>query len=155
MNFLLTYRPSGAIIYNGMQTGLKVPFGDIRKQTVKLTFFSDVKLGGAIEGVDAVNDAVIKGIFDAVNYAVNDAVNKGIIDAVNDAVIVGLIDVVKVINKNINGVGINELIKVSEKSHRTVQRYLQTLKIINLIEFQGAAKTGKYFLTKKFKSKIK
>lgn len=147
MNFLLTYRPSGAIIYNGMQTGLKVPFGDIRKQTVKLTFFSDVKLGGAIEGVDAVNDAVIKGIFDAVNYAVN--------DAVNDAVIVGLIDVVKVINRNINEVGINELIKVSEKSHRTVQRYLQTLKIINLIEFQGAAKTGKYFLTKKFKSKIK
>ena len=41
------------------------------------------------------------------------------------------------------------------KSNAQVKRYLQTLKILNLIEFQGAAKTGKYYLTKKIKSKIK
>jgi hypothetical protein len=39
----------------------------------------------------------------------------------------------------------------TEKSHRTVKRYLQTLKILNLIEFQGAAKTGKYYLNKENK----
>ena len=43
---------------------------------------------------------------------------------------------------------INEIMKKTGKSNATVKRYLQILKTINLIEFKGAAKIGKYFLTK-------
>ncbi len=44
------------------------------------------------------------------------------------------------------------------KSNATAKRYLQILKTTGLIEFKGAAKTGKYFtiskaLTKKNKKK--
>ena len=89
----------------------------------------------------------------AVNDAVNDAVKKGLIDAVNDAVNGGLIDVVRVINNSKTGCKFNDLRKKIGKSHRTVQRYIQLLKTLGLIEFQGAAKTGKYFLTKETKFK--
>ena len=41
------------------------------------------------------------------------------------------------------------------KSNAQVKRYLKTLKTLELIEFQGAAKTGKYYLTKKIKAKLK
>lgn len=41
------------------------------------------------------------------------------------------------------------------KSNAQVKRYLQTLKNLDLIEFQGSPKTGKYLLTEKFSAKIK
>jgi len=49
------------------------------------------------------------------------------------------------------GITINDLVKTIEKSHRTIQRYIQLLKTIEFIEFRGTAKTGKYFLTAKAK----
>ena len=77
------------------------------------------------------------------------------IDAVSDAVSDALIDAVKAIAKNEQGTSITQIMEGTGKSNAQVKRYLQTLKILNLIEFQGAAKTGKYYLTKKIKSKIK
>ena len=88
---------------------------------------------------------------DIVNGVVNDAVNDAIIDAVNDAVINGLIDVVKAIKLGGYGMSTNDLTKSINKSHRTVQRYLKLLKTLGVIEFIGAAKTGKYYLTNKVK----
>ena len=105
-----------------------------------------------------VNDGAIDGAkekLDVVNDVVNDAVKRGIIDAVNDAVNDGLIGVVNLVNQSDNGVSINGLIESIGKSHRTVQRYLQILKTLDLIEFKGASKTGKYYLTKKMKEKLK
>ena len=92
---------------------------------------------------------------DAVNDAVNDAVKKGEIDAVNDAVSGGLTDVVKAIRSTDVGITINELVANIDKSHRTIQRYIQLLKTLDLIEFKGAAKTGKYYLTAKAERKLK
>ncbi len=123
--------------------GLKAPGWDIGEQTVKLTFYSNTKIGGATDGAKENNDAV------------NDAVKRGIIDAVNDAVSGGLSGVVKSVNQSDTGVSINELIESIGKSHRTVQRYLQILKTLDLIEFKGAAKTGKYYLTKNMRAKLK
>jgi predicted transcriptional regulator len=71
-------------------------------------------------------------------------------DAVNDA----LIDTVKVIIVDNKGVSINEIIKGTGKSNATVKRYLQILKTIGLIEFKGAAKSGKYFITIKALTKM-
>jgi len=104
--------------------------------------------------VTIVNDTVIT-LDDAVNDAVIDAVKIGVINAVNDAVIGGLIEVTKVVYKAVKGASINDLIKATNKSRRTVQRYIQILKILEMIEFIGAAKTGKYFLTTNMKAKLK
>lgn len=92
---------------------------------------------------------------DAVNGTVNDAVKSGVIDGINSNVIDGLIDITKAVHKAVKGASINDLIKATNKSRRTVQRYIQILKTLELIEFQGAPKTGKYFLTKKMIAKLK
>lgn len=41
------------------------------------------------------------------------------------------------------------------KSKPTVERYLKLAKLLGLIEFRGASKTGGYYLTKKMKEKLK
>ncbi|MDP3946463.1 MAG: hypothetical protein Q8Q51_11260 [Lutibacter sp.] len=41
------------------------------------------------------------------------------------------------------------------KSNATAKRYLQILREIGLVEFKGAAKTGKYHLTAKAERKLK
>jgi ATP-dependent DNA helicase RecG len=137
------------------KAGLKAPVWDIGEQTVKLTFFSKTQIGGAVGGAfDGANEK-LDAINDAINDAVNDAVKRGTIDAINDAVSGGLIGVVKLVAQSDTGASINELIESIGKSHRTTQRYLQILKTLDLIEFNGAAKTGKYYLTKKMKAKLK
>ena len=92
---------------------------------------------------------------DAVNDAVNDAVSRGVIDAVSDAINDAVFDTVKIVAGNEKGVSINEIINKTGKSNASVKRYLQILKTIDLIEFKGAAKTGKYFITSTLFSKIK
>ena len=101
--------------------------------------------------VTARNNDVIN---DVVNGVVNDALNRAKVDAVNDVVIVGLTDIVKALKSAESGASINDITKTVKKSLRTVQRYLQLLKAIGLIEFKGAAKTGRYFLTKDMHDKL-
>lgn len=103
---------------------------------------------------DVAHNRKDKSTDDAVNDAVNDAVKKGTIDAVNDAVSGGLIEVVKAISSSDTGITINELVANIDKSHRTIQRYIQLLKNLGLIEFKGAAKTGKYYLTAKAERRL-
>lgn len=91
---------------------------------------------------------------DTVNDAVNDAVKKGIIDAISDAVNDALIDAVKVIKTN-KSASIHEIMESTGKSNATAKRYLQILKEIGLVEFKGAAKTGKYHFTAKAERKLK
>ncbi|MCD4698199.1 MAG: winged helix-turn-helix transcriptional regulator [Bacteroidales bacterium] len=43
-----------------------------------------------------------------------------------------------------SGVSINEIMSKTSKSNATVKRYLNILKTIDLIEFKGATKTGKF-----------
>lgn len=100
---------------------------------------------------DTLNDAVS----DTVNDTVNDAVKKKKIDTVSDAVSDTLIDIVNHVATIEKGVSITELIKKTSKSNATVKRYLQTLRMAGLIEFKGAAKTGKYFVSKSALAKIK
>lgn len=117
-------------------------------ENITTVTFPDVSHNRKDKSIDgAVNGAV--------NDAVNDAVKKGTIDAVNDAVSGGLIDVVKAISLSDSGITINELVSNIDKSHRTIQRYIQLLKTLDLIEFKGAAKTGKYYLTAKTERRLK
>ncbi|MFN6380663.1 MAG: RNA-binding domain-containing protein [Flavobacteriales bacterium] len=93
-------------------------------------------------------------VSDTVNDAVNDAVKKGKIDAVSDAVSDALIDTVNTITKLSDGASINDIMDATRKSNATVKRYLQVLREAKLIEFKGAAKTGRYYLTKEATKKI-
>ncbi len=103
------------------------------------------------ENTAKVDSGKIKDKSDAVSDAVNDAIKRGIIDAVSDAVNDTLIDTVKIVLANNKGVSINEIMKNTGKSNASVKRYLQILKAIDLIEFKGSAKTGRYFITNKMK----
>ena len=93
----------------------------------------------------AVNDTVT--VNDTVNDAVNDAVKKGLIEALKDSIKDVLIVAVKSIIVKEKGASINDVMDKTGKSNATVKRYLQILKIIDLVEFKGTPKTGKYFIT--------
>lgn len=129
------------------QAGLKIPVWDIGEHTVKLTFYSNEKL------IEVTNETENDAVNYAVNDAVNDAVKKGLIDAVSDAVNDALIDAVKAVVNSDNGASITQIMDKTGKSNAQVKRYIQKLKNLDLIEFIGSPKTGKYFLTKKFNTK--
>jgi len=52
------------------------------------------------------------------------------------------------------GASIPDIIKRMQVSRTTVQRDIQTLKKLGIIEFKGAKKTGKYLLINQFLKKI-
>ena len=91
----------------------------------------------------------------SVSDAVSDAVKRELIDPISDAVNDALSDAVKSILADEKGVSLNQVMKNTGKSNATVKRYLQILKTIDLVEFKGSAKTGKYFITKKVLAKMK
>jgi ATP-dependent DNA helicase RecG len=105
--------------------------------------------------VTAKHDAVNDTVNDTVNDAVNDAVKKSLIDAVSDTVNDALIDTVNTITIFKDGASIKDIMDATGKSNATVKRYLKVLREIGLIEFRGAAKTGKYYLTANAIKKIK
>ncbi len=136
-------------------TGTQRMIRDCKENKFKVPVWKQGENITTVTFPDVSHNRKDKSIDDTVNDAVNDAVKKGEIDAVNDAVSVGLIDVVKAISSRDDGITINELVANIDKSHRTIQRYIQLLKTLDLIEFKGAAKTGKYHLTAKAERKLK
>ena len=130
------------------QAGIKAPVWEIGEQTVKLTFFSDVKLGGAIEGaIEGAAKGATKG---AIEGAIEGA-TKGATKGVKDKLAILL-----------SAIATNEGNRVPEYKEATglpdssMERYIKQLKDGGLIEFRGeAAHTGGYYLTKKMKSKLK
>lgn len=105
---------------------------------------------------DAVNDTVNDAVNDAAFDKVYDAKMKGLIDTLlNETVNYSLIEALKVIIlANKKGASINDIMSKTGKSNATVKRYLHKLKALHLAEFKGAAKTGKYYINEKVKSKI-
>lgn len=80
------------------------------------------------------------------NTKSNDAVNDGIIDRLSDTVVSAVVDILRVINDNKEGVTTKDIIPQINKSSSSIDRYLKILKDIGLIEYKGSAKTGKYFV---------
>ena len=100
---------------------------------------------------DVVNDAVS----DAVSDAVKSATGKGLIGAISDAVNDTLIDAVRVIMANEKGASIKDIMQKTHKSNATAKRYLQILREAGIVEFIGAAKSGKYYIKPKVMIKTK
>ena len=103
--------------------------------------------GDEIEGA---NEGVIEGAIEGIT----DGVTDGVIDGVSDGVKSGLISIVAIINNN-PGIRIEGIVPFVKKAKPTIERYLKILRKINLIEYQGAPKTGGYYLTETMKMKLK
>lgn len=132
------------------QAGIKAPVWEIGEQTVKLTFFNDVKLGGAIEGViKGASKGASKG---AIEGAVEGAI-EGAIEGVTKGVKAKLVILLSAIVANEGG-RVPEYKEATGLPDSTMERYIKHLKDGGLIEFRGeAAHTGGYYLTKKIKLK--
>lgn len=130
------------------QAGIKAPVWEIGEQTVKLTFYSDVKLDGAIKGA---NKGTTEGVSEgAVEGAIEGAI-KGVTKGVKDKLAILL-----------SAIAANEGKRVPDYKETTglpdssMERYIKQLKDGGLIEFRGyAAHTGGYYLTKIMKAKLK
>jgi len=44
---------------------------------------------------------------------------------------------------------------ITGRSNATVKRYLQILRVIGFVEFRGASKTGRYYITEEALNKIR
>ncbi len=126
------------------QAGIKSPAWEIREKTVKLIFFSNVKLDTAIEGAT-------KG---ASEGAIEGAV-EGAIEGVTKGVKEKLAVLLSAIAAN-EGNRVPDYKEATGLSDSSMERYIKNLKDGGLIEFKGeAAHTGGYYLSKKMKAQLK
>jgi ATP-dependent DNA helicase RecG len=103
---------------------------------------------------DGLNKGVDEGVIKGVNEGVNEGVKKGVIEDISAAVRNGMIAVVDAI-MNKKEIRANMIAKKLSLSVSTIERYIDLLKKIGLVEYKGAPKTGTYYLTDKMKSKLK
>ncbi|MCX6143335.1 MAG: putative DNA binding domain-containing protein [Ignavibacteriales bacterium] len=129
--------------------GLKEPVWSTEASSIKLTFFSNVKIaprsrqaeggitGGVSKGVLASVEGVIEGVTEGVSEDVKDKIKE----------------ILLVVYKN-EGLRIPEIAHKTETPIKSVERYVKQLRLAALIEFRGAPRTGGYFITKKAAAKI-
>jgi ATP-dependent DNA helicase RecG len=130
------------------QAGLKTPFWEIGEQTVKLTFFNDVKFKGIIEGV---TEGASKGTADgSIEGAIEGAV-EGVTKGVKEKLTILLSAIAAK-----EGGRVPDYKWVTGLPDSSVERYIKQLKDGRLIEFRGdAPHTGGYYLTNEMKVKLK
>jgi len=132
------------IIDASKQAGIKAPVWEIGEQTVKLTFFSDVKFGDAIEGT---TKGASKGTTEGAIEGAIEGATKGVKDKL--AILLSAIAAKE-------GNRVPEYRETTGLPDSSMERYIKQLKEAGLIEFKGdAAHTGGYYLTKKMKSKLR
>ncbi len=126
------------------QAGIKVPVWEIKEQTVKLTFLSNVKLDDAIDGATkAANEGAVEGAI------------EGAIEGVTKGVKKKLVVLLSAITAN-EGNRVPDYKEATGLPDSSMERYIKHLKDGGLIEFKGdAAHTGGYYLTKKMKAQLK
>ena len=127
---------------------LKAPVWVSEGNTVKLSFFSKVKLQGAIEGA---NKGAVKGA----SKRTNEGAIEGAIEGATKGVKEKLSILLSTIAAN-EGQRVPEYKELTNLTDSSMERYIRILKNAGLIEFKGdAAHTGGYFLTKRMRTKIK
>ena len=104
------------------------------------------------EAINSKNEAINEVANDknevaiAVNEAINDAVEKGIIRSVSNKTKNGVIETMKIIYASKEGIRIKDIASQINKSTASVDRYLDILRKVNLIIFDGPTKSGKYVI---------
>ena len=134
------------------QAGLKAPAWEIGEQTVKLTFFSNIKSEDTIDGI---NKGAIKGATKGADEGAIEGAVKGAVEGVTKGVKDKLVKLLSVIASN-EGSRVPDYKDTTGLSESSIERYIKQLKDVGLIEFRGdAMHTGGYYLTKKMKAKLK
>jgi len=100
--------------------------------------------GAANDKNEVTNDK--NEVANAVNEAINDAIEKGIIDSVINKTKNGVIETMKIIYASKEGIRIKDIASQINKSTASVDRYLDILRKVNLIIFDGPTKSGKYVI---------
>ena len=93
-----------------------------------------------VDNVNHENDNV-----NTITEKINEAVNNELITKPNKTTINGISDILYIINGHKGGIAPKDIISQMGKSSATIYRYLKILKQLNLVEYRGSAKTGKYF----------
>jgi len=113
-----------------------------------------VKLSISVSSDIAITDVGTVEIDDALKEAISGALNEALNGALKgDDVMVRLRKVMRMIYEE-DGASIPDIIKTMQISRTTAQRDIRTLKVLNIVEFKGAKKTGKYLLTNKILKKL-
>ena len=84
----------------------------------------------------------------------NEGINEGIIEQVSGGVRQNLSALIFFLNQN-EGVQTNTIANHLNVSDATIERYISILKKLRVIEYKGAKKTGGFYLSEEFKSKLK
>ncbi len=139
-------------------SGLKDPVWKDSIDGVSLTFSGPKALSVKRSESVGVNVGVNGGLSAEVNVGVNklidDGVNEGLTDELNKAIREEIAKIIQSVVEN-EGIKTIDIATKRGKSTRTIERYLKLAKALNIIEFEGAPKTGGYYLTKVGRSKIK
>ena len=131
-------RGTNKIVELCKNNGLKEPKWIQNSSGISITIFGpkalSKKIKAKILSIESVSDIV------------NDAVN----DAVNDRIKLRYMTEIQMIVDN-NSIDISSIMEELNISRAQAQRDMKTLKIIGFVIFEGAPKTGAYYLTNKLK----
>lgn len=141
------------VIEDCKDAGLRTPEWKETSTGVILTFHGPKGLSERKERVDATNDATNDAVNDAVKRFIRDAINDAVNDAASDAVIERLINEVLLLLVE-DGKSLKDLMFTFNVARATMQRDMALLKAHQFVIFEGAAKSGVYKLTERFKSKV-
>jgi len=101
-----------------------------------------------------VSDGTVSGtVSGPVIDTVNKGISEGVIKEVSEGVKQKLVEMVIAIYK-VEKPNTDDLAKAIHVSTRTAKRYIQILKLLNIIEFKGSPKTGGYILTEYFTKEL-
>lgn len=95
----------------------------------------------------AINDAFDGGTSGGITGGTSGGIKKSIVPQVKNR----LLTILKLLLSN-NGANVKEISEKLTIARRTVERDLKLLRDVKIIEFKGAKRTGKYFLTNKILS---
>lgn len=113
-----------------------------------------IMLTVSVSDVISVTDVATVEINDALNEAISGALNEALNGALkNDETTIKLKKIIRMLYKS-NGASIPDIVKEMQLSRTTAQRYIKILKELQVIEFKGSKKTGKYVLKEEVLRKI-
>jgi ATP-dependent DNA helicase RecG len=141
------------------QAGIKAPVWKSDGTTVKLTFYSNVKLRlskGTVEGTsEGTTKGTIEGTVEGTLKATIEGIVEGAVKGTTENVREKIMKLIVLLN-NKEGPRAAHIAKAIRVPVKSTERYIKVLRDAGIIEFKGKSnQTGGYYLTKNVKVKIK
>ncbi|WP_026711828.1 RNA-binding domain-containing protein [Flavobacterium filum] len=138
------------MIANCKELGFKIPTWTVKDNTVTVTFPDLVVPFNYSEGI---TEGITEGIEVLLNDIKNEGINEGISKGITDIVKESYKDIITLIIKE-KSIRASDIADKLERSYKTIERHISTLKEIGAIEFEGSKKTGGYVISEKLKKII-